>query len=84
MKRVWENTFVLNEEEMYGLSECLNGKKNYEHKKMTFDVCSEKLSDYYLIKEDWGDEYSRQWFKNMNNTLGLLRKNQVSSNGVEH
>ena len=84
MKRLWENTFILDEEEMYELAECLKGKKNYKHQKMIFDVCSEKLTDYYLIEEDWGDEYSRQWFKNMNNTLGILRKSQVSSNGVEH
>ena len=84
MKRVWENTFVLNKEEMYELAECLKGKKNYKYQKMTFDVCSEKLSNYYLIEEDRDDEYSRQWFKNMNNTLGLLRKSQVTSNGVEH
>ena len=61
----------------------LKGRKTMSIKNI-FDVCLEKLSDYYLIKEDWGDEYSRQWFKNTNNNLAILRKSQVTPNGVEH
>ena len=38
LKQEWSNKFKLNEEEKSELSECIKGKKNFEHRKISFVV----------------------------------------------
>ena len=45
-KREWSKKFELNEEEKSELSECLKGKENHKHKKISFVV-------YPVVKKNY-------------------------------
>ena len=62
LKNKWSSEFKLNDDEKNELSECLKGKKNYEHKKITFVVFSVVRRNYILRKEDWGNDESTSLF----------------------
>ena len=90
LKREWSNKFELNEEEKNILLECVKGKKNYEHKIISFVVFSLVKRNYILKKDDWGNDESTSLFdayeQNENHMFSYvdISKNSISMKGGEY